>query len=332
MSRDCAVSVIVPVYNVEKYIRWCLDSLIGQTCSDIEIIVVNDGSTDSSGKIVEEAAGRDARIRVITKPNGGLSSSRNAGIEHSRGRYLAFVDGDDWVEPNFVEDMLQAAQEQQADICICNMKYVNEDGSCRKRTPHIALPYTADRTKALSDMFNGDKFKFHTPNKLYRRNLFMDSGIRFPEGKLYEDAYTTYQVFAKAERFVYLPEDLYYYRQQRSGSILASTFSKRRYDIYGALMAMEKDVVKGSPELWNPFDHCFVINILSLANYLLPVYRTMDPSDLQEFRDRTNQLERTLLHSKVSSNPMIPRTEKVRYHLLNRNLRLYLGILGKLKK
>lgn len=332
MSMDCAVSVIVPVYNVEKYIRWCLDSLIGQTCSDIEIIVVNDGSTDSSGKIVEEAAGRDARIRVITKPNGGLSSSRNAGIEHSRGRYLAFVDGDDWVEPNFVEDMLQAAQEQQADICICNMKYVNEDGSCRKRTPHIDLPDTADRMKALSDMFNGDKFKFHTPNKLYRRNLFTNSGIRFPEGKLYEDAYTTYQVFAKAERFVYLPEDLYYYRQQRSGSILASTFSKRRYDIYGALMAMEKDVVKGSPELWNPFDHCVVINILSLANYLLPVYRTMDPSDFQEFRDRTNQLERTLLHSNVSSNPMIPRTEKMRYHLLNRNLRLYLGILGKLKK
>lgn len=332
MSRDCAVSVIVPVYNVEKYIRKCLDSLTIQTYSDIEIIVVDDGSTDRSGEIAEEAAGRDTRIRVITKPNGGLSSSRNAGIEKSRGRYLAFVDGDDWVAPNFVGEMLKASDEQQADICICNMKYINEDGSYRKRTPHIDHPDSADRIKAFSDMLNGYKFKFHTPNKLYRRKLFTDSGIRFPEGKLYEDAYTTYRTFAKAERFVYLPEDLYYYRQQRSGSILTSTFSKRRYDIYGALEAMESDFVKDSPELWDSFDHCVVINILSLANYLLPVYRTMDPSDFQEFRDRTVQLERTLLHSKVSSNPMIPRTEKIRYHLLNRNLRLYLSILGKLKK
>lgn len=332
MSRDCAVSVIVPVYNVEKYVRRCLDSLTGQTCSNIEIIVVNDGSADRSGEIAEEAAGRDARIRVVTKQNGGLSSSRNAGIEESRGRYLTFVDGDDWVEPDFVGHMLKAAEDGRADICICNMKYVNEGGSCRKRTPHIDISDSADRKKALSDMFNGYRFKFHTPNKLYRRNLFTDYGIRFPEGKLYEDAYTTYRVFAKAERFVYLPEYLYNYRQQRSGSILASAFSKRRYDIYGALTAMEKDIVRESPELWNAFDHCVVINILSLANYLLPVYRRMDRADLQEFRDRTNQLEQTLLHSKVSANPMIPRSEKLRYYLLNRNLGLYLSILSKFKK
>ena len=200
------VSIVVPVYNVKEYVFKCLDSLVRQSYEQIEIIVVDDGSTDGSGEICDEFARRDKRAKVFHKKNGGLSSARNYGIKKVTGDYICLVDSDDWVKKDFVAKMVRAAERDDADVVVCGYNEV---------VPERKVLSGEEATVKL--LVGQENMEIIAWNKMYRRDLFDD--VSYPEGENYEDNLTTYKLLSRAGRVVYEAESLYVYRE-REGSIV----------------------------------------------------------------------------------------------------------------
>ena len=223
-----AVSVIVPVYNVEKYLGRCLDSLTMQTLKDLEIIVVNDGSLDGSQKVIDDYAGRYDNIVACTKENGGLGDARNYGMERASGEYIGFVDSDDWIETDMYEKMYEKARTEDCDLVVCDLIYTFEDGSREDYTVAGIRDLDPDNRKAgfLSPLFAW--------NKLYRRDLLLDNGLRYPKGLWYEDIPVTLPCFALSKKTGYVSEALVHY-VQRGSSIMGNRTSSKFYDIFKVL-------------------------------------------------------------------------------------------------
>lgn len=210
------VSVIIPVYNVEPYLVRCLNSILDQTYTNIEIILVDDGSSDNSPKICEDFANKDERIAVIHKKNGGQAEARNLGIEVCKGDYISFVDSDDWIEPTYIEELLKTAQKADADIAICDLKrvysYENEKFTQKKCQQN----YTP--IEAIRRLFLKREVSFIGPVcKIYKRHLF--NNIRFPVGKFHEDEFFSYKIFNNATKIAYTSEILYYYYQRADSTM-----------------------------------------------------------------------------------------------------------------
>lgn len=206
------ISVIVPVYKVELFFRQCVDSILAQTYSNLEIILVDDGSPDNCGAICDKYACQDSRIRVIHKENGGLSDARNVGIDAAKGEYIAFVDSDDWIAPEMYESMYQTAEKYKADLVVCEY-YDCWRQTCsgwHKSEDQIFLG--EEGAKALLEL----KFGNYAWNKLYKRELWTQK-IRYPVGKNYEDVRTTYKLVQKCKMVVVIPQMLYYYRRHNQG-------------------------------------------------------------------------------------------------------------------
>lgn len=210
------ISIIVPIYKVENYLRRCIDSLIHQNYPDTEIILVDDGSPDKCGTICDEYAQKDARIKVIHQKNGGLSAARNSGIDFAHGDYLMFVDSDDWVETNFCSFALKKCIETQSDIVVFGYNDVYENKTVKKS---IAFENEKQysREEALKELHGGKILSFAW-NKIYKADLFK-TGIRYPKGRLFEDIGTTYLLFHQANA-VYLASGATYNYQKREDSIL----------------------------------------------------------------------------------------------------------------
>lgn len=226
------ISVIIPVYNVEAYLPQCLDSIINQTYRNLEIILVNDGSTDSSPQICEEYGAKDSRITLIHKTNGGLSEARNGGLKVATGAYVSFVDSDDLIALDFYDKMLNQLISHNVDIVECNyIKFDKESDVKNIASSDTAIPesYTVD--SALISLMN-EQLKQVVWNKLYKAELI--DQIEFPVNKINEDEYWTYRVFGKAQKIVKIPDVLYYYRQQTE-SIMGTKYSLRRLDGLEAL-------------------------------------------------------------------------------------------------
>lgn len=212
------ISVVVPVYNVEKYVAKCLKSIIGQSYKNLEILVVDDGSTDGSGRICDEFMSNDSRIRVIHQKNGGLSIARNVGIEKARGEFVCFVDSDDYVKENFVKKLYEAVLRWGADVAVCGYEEKNGSSSVDVLSKEEVLSGEEATIKLLVQQENIDVIAW---NKVYRRELFTKSGVRFPEGMKYEDSLTTYKLLSLAKRVVYISEASYVYLR-RDDSITKS--------------------------------------------------------------------------------------------------------------
>ncbi len=202
-SEKPAVSVIVPVYNVEPWLRRCVDSIIHQTLRNIEIILVDDGSTDGSGAICDEYAAMDARIRVVHQENAGLSEARNAGIDRARADYLMFVDSDDWVEPDFCRIPYDIAREQQADLVMFQFRRIR-NGKEKKRKYSITEGRKSQE-EAIDLTITGATVSAW--NKLYHRDLFREN--RYPKGMVYEDLFLTPVLVHEARRVFYTSAVLY---------------------------------------------------------------------------------------------------------------------------
>lgn len=209
------VTVIVPVYNVENYLEFCVDSLINQTLRDIEIILVDDGSPDSSGEICDILAASDERITVIHKKNGGLSSARNSGISIARGEYIGFVDSDDWVEPDMFELLYNAAKKNDADIADCDMIEVSERRFLKFENVNEA--HVLDKNQALDIFFRITKtnINYCVCDKIFRRDLF--DKVLFTEGIIFEDIDFNYRILIHAERIAILDSVKYYYYKNPLG-------------------------------------------------------------------------------------------------------------------
>ena len=214
------VSVIVPVYNVEAYLEKCLDSLAKQTLKEIEVIVVNDGSPDNSQKIIDKFEKKYPTIKGYTKTNGGVSSARNYGIALATGEYIAFVDGDDYVEYDMYEKMYQKAKQGNYDIVACDLNYVYEDGSIKRVSSKIEKD-TTNIKKTYVNMYPC------VWNKIYKKSLF-NNNILFKEGVWFEDVDFLYKIFPYVKTIGVIKEPLNQY-VQRSGSI-TKTFDKRLYN------------------------------------------------------------------------------------------------------
>ena len=219
------VSVVVPIYNVEKYLPKCIDSIIGQTYKNLEIILVNDGSKDRSLEICKNYMIRDFRIKIVDKPNGGLSDARNAGIKQASGEYICFVDSDDFIKEKMIEDMLTTLLKANSDICVCDMEYLYDNGDLK-----FASGGEFKEGSVLDDP-NLMIINNSACNKLYRLSLFDDWS--FPFGKYYEDLATVPVLLYKANKICKVNEPFYVY-YQRSGSI-AHSANKKIFEIYEAI-------------------------------------------------------------------------------------------------
>ena len=224
------ISIIIPVYNVEKYLIRCIQSVTKQTFSDLEIILVDDGSTDSSGKICDNFKQTDDRIKVIHKENGGLSSARNAGLRIATGDYIGFVDSDDWITPDMYEYLYGLIAKYDADLVSCD--YVLADDRTVIKSKKRYCESVFDRNKAIYNylLFGIIKRKsdYSVWKKLYKKKCF--NSTIFPEGKLYEDMATNLEILQKCECYVSSSKPCYYYYQD-SSSITRKKVSLKHLDL-----------------------------------------------------------------------------------------------------
>ena len=221
------ISVIVPVYRVEKYLERCVESILSQTYENLEVILVDDGSPDRCPAICDSYAQKDARVKVIHQENKGLSGARNAGIELAAGEYLAFVDSDDYVSLHFIEALYQLLQETGCAIGQCRFTYVKGEALPEEGNSAFCIY----RGESLMEQLYGPEEKATyfvvAWNKLYRAGLFKETGIRYPEGRIHEDEATTYQLFHAARKLAFLDKAMYGYYTENGGSI-TSVFSAKR--------------------------------------------------------------------------------------------------------
>ena len=222
------ISIIVPVYRVEMYLRQCIKSILDQTYKQFELLLIDDESTDSSGAICDEYAAIDPRIRVCHIPHAGLSAARNKGIEESRGEWIGFVDSDDWIEPEMYRSLLNAAERSGADIAVCSV--AEHTGNGQKASPLKSGTFTS--SEALEMLLAGS-VNNAVWNKLYRRELF--ATIRFPEGRNYEDIAIQHLLFHKARSITVIGDTAYHYRV-REGSIVHTCSARNLLDYADAYM------------------------------------------------------------------------------------------------
>ncbi len=231
MENDL-ISVIVPIYNVEKYLPYCIDSIVEQTYKNLEIILIDDGSSDNCGKICDDYAKKDKRIRVIHKKNEGIAITRNRGLDEAKGKYIFFVDSDDSIIKETIKYLYTLEQKYNADIAIGQSNVIYEENltkSLEKNTDKeddkdIVKTYNTEQ--AIEAMLYNTEFTNNVWNKLYKKETFFD--VRFPEKKIYEDLAVAYKILANAKTVVLGNKRTYNYLTNRKNSIMNTNFSQER--------------------------------------------------------------------------------------------------------
>lgn len=215
------ISVLIPVYNAQKYIVPCIDSLSQQTFADFEIICLNDGSTDNSAEVLQQLAVREKRLKIITQKNSGVAVARNRLIQEAQGKYIAFVDADDKVLPSYLEKLYAAAEKEQADISKCFFQEIDENDKCSSANCSRRFYTRPDDT--LSSRFSAGYHDSVVWGKLFCRTFLVENKLHFRPGHVAEDLPFVVQAFMSADRIVYVPEPLYLYRKGISGAITANS-------------------------------------------------------------------------------------------------------------
>lgn len=321
------VSVIVPVYNTERYLRRCLDSLVGQTLEELEIILVDDGSTDSSLQILREyEIEYPDRVKVYTKANGGQATARNLGVRESKGSYIGFIDSDDYVDTKMFEMMYRAAEEDQCDLVECHYHYLIEEG---KKTRELKTRGDIRQYKDQKDMFINTQAS--PCNKLYRREVLLQSGVNFTEGFIYEDTafYIKTIPFIKKERFV--NEPLYYYFLRSSSTMNANKSRKvgNIFPVIEDILNFYKD--NNFYEAYQKELEYFCVKIL-LCSSLSRIGRIKDYNIAKELYDKTFSFIRVNF-SGYKQNPYLCGKIGVYLKLVNRRNCIYIGkVLGRIMK
>jgi len=254
------VTIIVPVYNVEKYLEKCIRNILQQTYEKIEVILIDDGSDDKSGEICDKYEKENEKIKVIHQENGGAARARNVGIKLANGEYITFIDADDEVEEDYIETLHSMIIREEADIAVCKYKkfytkipvgekYVSESTVC------------LESEKALEILYYRGYLTSSPCAKLFKRELFRQ--IQFPEGRLYEDFSIIYILFHIAEKIVYNPTEKYYYLQ-RDGSSMHSKYNDRKWDLITISEEIIEFTEKNYPKLRNAAKYRFLISNLMI--------------------------------------------------------------------
>ena len=330
--KEKKVTIVVPIYNVEKYLDKCLYSIINQSYRNLEIICINDGSKDNSEKIVLEYKKNDKRIVYIKKKNGGLSSARNTGIEKATGDYICFVDSDDWVNHEYVKKLVNNLEENNSDISICNIKHIYEDGKEKKVSFGITENKVMDECETLKELFIGDLLQNHTVNKLYKTELFRKNNILYPVGRIYEDVFTTYKLFLSAKRISLLNDYLYYYLQEREGSILTKPFNEKKLDLLDAIEEINNNKKISKYKLNKYIQIFYIRQLIGLFYHIFPVYNKETKKYFSNIFKKIKQ-HNSHKYSKgfVFNNKLKP-FDKIKFIILDRHPRLYIFIMKKYLK
>lgn len=246
VSKNPRISVIVPVYNVEDYLQKCIDSILNQTYKNIEIILVDDGSTDNCPDICDKNAKSDKRIVVMHKKNGGLSDARNVGLSICSGEYITFVDSDDTLSSDFIENLYSAIRKHGVNISIAPYTIVSgeKEITCHNNKKDEVL----DKKEAIKRMLLDDGFTVSACSKMYKIDLFSD--VKYPKGKIFEDTATTYKLLLKCDKIAYIQNGTYYY-YKRDNSIINSKFNKNQLQFITNTDEMGKKILEKYPDLKN---------------------------------------------------------------------------------
>ena len=253
----CKISIIIPVYNVEKYLTRCLNSVIGQTFSDWEAIIVNDGSDDGSEHICKSFASKDNRFQYIYKKNGGLSDARNVGIDNSKGQYICFLDSDDWLELNYLEELYNRITQDRSDIVVCG--YYNSTDVDNLKICVTERNMLIDKVEFIHRIANNDIQSFAW-NKLFDAKLFETH--RFKRGVLYEDVYFMNEILSEIECVSLVEKSLYHY-YMRSDSLVHLRNFKREYDYFSAFLdRYNRDIIASD-------DKKHIVKLLLISYYYI---------------------------------------------------------------
>lgn len=275
------VSVIIPIYKVEQYLHQCVDSILNQTYTNLEVWLIDDGSPDKCPAICDEYAEKDKRVRVIHKPNGGLADARNAALDVATGEYIVCVDSDDYVSHTHIEHLYNLIKSNDAQIAV-NTSCSFFEGETPYPTPSDNKVYTFDGLHAVEVMFYQEMFDTTAWGKMYRRDLF--DGVRYPQGLLFEDLPTTYLLFLKAQKVAFQNEQSYYYLM-RPNSIEGAAFSFKKLDSGLSLMAM---MDKNRDEL-QPIIKSYHCRMVSFCFHLM-LQMPPDYSHRKEFERRIKEM------------------------------------------
>lgn len=308
MTTAPKVSIIIPVYNDEIYIRQCLDSLINQSLKELEIIIVDDGSTNSAGAICDEYAEKDDRIKVIHKENEGSGIARNFAIKLAQGEFIGFVDSDDWVDSDYFEKMYNSAITNNADISIGEIKRYS-DGKMDK------CSYTIDKTIMKENSQQAINFQFYPGvwDKIYRKDVVINNNIEFAEKLLYQDVPFNFKALFYANRIVTCPNVFYYYRlnlnsvSYKSGDVLFNIF--KIFDIC-------QDFINkiDSPLLNSNFQE--VLNALKIRHY----YYYFPRADMSYRKTFLDKIKEDIKNIDLNKNNYLKKREKIKGYLLKYSL------------
>ena len=283
------ITIIVPVYNIEKYLPKCVNSIIKQSYEYLDIILVDDGSQDSSPAICDKYSDLDKRIRVIHKMNGGLSDARNTAIPLALGNYILFVDGDDYIDQDYVQYLYSLMKKYDADLSICEFMFIYENGE-RINHPLNNKKETVFNTKdALREMMKTKLFSNSASGKLYKKSAFSD--VKYPVGRLFEDTATTYKLLLKANRIAFGARALYYYIQH-DNTISTAAFSPRKLDSVEFVETMTDEIVKQYPEL---YVECYVRRIDTYIGVLKQIKLKENNNIARDMHQKIIQLRKLVL-------------------------------------
>ena len=260
MSQEKAlISVIIPVYKVEKYVERCIQSVINQTYENLQIILVDDGSPDNCGKICDEYAKKDHRIEVIHKSNGGLSDARNAGIEVAKGEYVGFVDSDDYIEADMYEVLYNLLKQYNADVSICNFYTVSQGKISIKNADNGINEY--NRIEILKEILLDRNIQSYAWNKLYKKELFDE--IKYPIGKKYEDIGTTFFLLEKCNKVVVTGKSEYYYINRQDS--IVNNVTETTITDYIELIMQRYDYIEENIKELSSYNKDYLKRILKTA-------------------------------------------------------------------
>lgn len=269
MKQNDLISIIVPVYNVEKYIENSINSILNQTYDNLEILLIDDGSTDTSGKLCDFYEKENKNIKVYHKKNGGLADARNYGLEHSTGKYVCFIDSDDFINKDMIKTLHNSIVEDESQIAACNFKNVDEKFNLDNYNQKIDKinKHIFSKEEALTAMVNLNiGFAPNVCNKLFEKSLFTKD-CYFPKGKLYEDMIVTTKILNKITRASYLDCELYYYLQRKNS--ITGSFNEKELEHIEMSDEVLKFVTKNCNPVQNHFITYHVINCISVINKML---------------------------------------------------------------
>ena len=305
------ISVIIPIYNVEKYLKRCIESVIKQTYSDLEIILVDDGSQDGCAKICDEYKKKDERIIVIHKKNGGLSDARNVGLKVATGEIISYIDSDDYLDLDMYEKMIKAMEEKNADIVVCGTNIDYEDGHTKVKCEKEEKSF--NREEALIELNSFKSFDMAVWNKLYKREVV--DNIEFPVGKKSEDYFVMYQYFARAKKVVIINQAKYHYFQ-RSNSI--SRGKNVTHDYIEGSKSQKEFFEKNFPDLNYVGNTAYAFSYIATYNRYIKNELKMTNEMKKEFKKEVRKYLKD-----INGNSHISRSKKIQATLFSYSLFIY---------